>query len=147
MCDILNRICAGEGREGDVELLLDLCQILEDGALCALGTSAANPVRSTIRYFRDEYDQHIREQYCPAHECQGLFSYEVLVEECRGCGACLKECPAKAISGEKSKPHAIDQSLCVRCGACFEACSFSAIARVRPRLGSPATAAVQVGGS
>jgi len=147
MCDILNRICAGEGREGDVELLLDLCQILEDAALCALGTSAANPVRSTTRYFRDEYDQHIRDHYCPAHDCRGLFSYEIVVEECRGCGACLKECPVEAISGEKRKPHALDQSLCVRCGACFDACSFSAIARVKPRVGSIASAAVQVEGS
>ena len=130
MLFLLNRICAGEGREGDVEVLLDLCELLENAALCGLGTTACNPVRSTINYFRGEYDEHIREKHCPAHECRGLFRYEIVAEKCRGCMACLKECPQGAISGERRKPHTIDQEKCVHCGLCFAACRFDSIAKV-----------------
>jgi NADH:ubiquinone oxidoreductase subunit F (NADH-binding)/(2Fe-2S) ferredoxin/Pyruvate/2-oxoacid:ferredoxin oxidoreductase delta subunit len=130
MLHILNRICAGEGREGDVELLLDLCDVVEDAALCALGTTACNPVRSTIGYFREEYDEHIRERHCPARECRGLFRYEISAEKCTGCGLCRKECPEEAIAGERRKPHAIDQEKCVHCGACFGVCRASAVVKV-----------------
>ncbi len=130
MLHLLNGICAGKGREGDVELLLELCDILEDAALCGLGNTACNPVRSTIRYFRDEYDAHIRERRCPARQCRGLFRYEIVAESCRGCGICLKECPQEAISGEARKPHTIDQSKCISCGLCFAACRFDSIAKV-----------------
>lgn len=130
MSHILNRICAGEGREGDVELLLELCDIAEDAALCALGATAPNPVRSTIKYFGEEYQEHIREKHCPARECRGLFRYEILTEACTGCGRCRKECPEEAITGERKEPHVIEQSKCVQCGACFEACRFSAVVKV-----------------
>jgi NADH:ubiquinone oxidoreductase subunit F (NADH-binding)/(2Fe-2S) ferredoxin/Pyruvate/2-oxoacid:ferredoxin oxidoreductase delta subunit len=130
MLHILNRICAGEGREGDVELLLDLCDVVEEAALCALGTTACNPVRSTIGYFREEYDEHIRERHCPARECRGLFRYEISAEKCTGCGLCRKECPEEAIAGERRKPHAIDQEKCVHCGACFAVCRTSAVVKV-----------------
>ncbi len=130
MLFLLNRICAGEGQEGDVELLLDLCGLLEDAALCGLGTTACNPVRSTVRYFRDEYDAHIRDHRCPARECRGLFRYEIMAEKCRGCMACAKECPQEAITGERRKPHVIDEAKCVHCGVCFAACRFDSIAKV-----------------
>ncbi len=130
MLFLLNGICAGKGREGDVDLLLDLCELLEDAALCGLGTTASNPVRSTIDYFREEYDEHILIKHCPAHECRGLFRYEIIAEKCRGCMACLKECPQEAITGERRKPHVIDEAKCVHCGLCFTACQFDSIARV-----------------
>jgi len=130
MSHILTRICEGEGREGDVELLLELCDIAEDAALCALGATAPNPVRSTIKHFPEEYHEHIREKHCPARECRGLFRYEILTEACTGCGRCRKECPEQAITGERKEPHVIEQSKCVQCGACFEACRFSAVVKV-----------------
>jgi NAD-dependent dihydropyrimidine dehydrogenase PreA subunit len=130
MLFLLNGICAGQGREGDVELLLDLCDLLEDAALCGLGNTACNPVRSTISYFRDEYDEHILIKHCPAHECRGLFRYEIIAEKCRGCMACLKECPQEAITGERRKPHVIDEAKCVHCGLCFAACRFDSFAKL-----------------
>jgi len=130
MLHLLNKISAGEGKEGDVELLLELCDLLEGAALCGLGNTACNPVRSTIRYFREEYDAHIRDHRCPARECRGLFRYEIIAEACKGCGVCVKECPREAITGERRKPHVIDESKCVHCGLCFAACRFDAIAKV-----------------
>ena len=130
MLHILTRICAGEGREGDVELLLDLCDVLDDAALCALGSTASSPVRSTITYFREEYDEHIQLRHCPAHQCPGLFRYEIVAQNCKGCGLCAKECPAGAIAGERKKPHVIDQAKCAGCGACFEVCPASAVTKV-----------------
>jgi len=130
MLEILSRICAGKGKEGDVELLLDLCDLVEGAALCGLGNTACNPVRSTINYFRNEYDEHIRDRHCPGHECRGLFRYEIVAETCKGCRLCAKECPEDAITGERREPHTIDQEKCVRCGACFDVCPFSAIAKV-----------------
>jgi NADH:ubiquinone oxidoreductase subunit F (NADH-binding)/(2Fe-2S) ferredoxin len=130
MLQVLNRICAGEGKEGDVELLLDLADIVEGAALCGLGTTACNPVRTTIKYFRDEYDAHIKERHCPAGECRGLFRYEIAADKCTGCALCRKECPEAAISGEPKKTYVIDQSKCVYCGRCYESCKFDAIAKV-----------------
>jgi len=130
MLHLLNKISAGEGKEGDVELLLELCDLLEGAALCGLGNTACNPVRSTIRYFREEYDAHIRDHRCPARECRGLFRYEIIAEACKGCGVCVEECPREAITGERRKPHVIDESKCVHCGLCFAACRFDAIAKV-----------------
>jgi len=131
---ILDRICTGEGREDDLDLLLYLCDILEDGALCALGSTAVNPVRSTIRYFRDEYMEHIAEKYCRAHECRGLFSYQILAEKCTGCMRCLRECPQHAITGERRQVHTIEQAKCVQCGVCFDVCRFSAVVKTRPAI-------------
>jgi len=130
MLHILERITAGNGKEEDVDTLEYLCDLLETSALCGLGRTAANPVRSTLNYFRDEYEAHIREHRCPARECPGLFLYQIDEEACKGCGICKKECPQGAISGERKKPHRIDQSKCIRCGLCFDACPFSAVKKV-----------------
>jgi len=130
MLYILDRITDGEGQVGDVERLEDLAEILEGTALCALGKTAANPVISTIRYFRDEYDAHILDRRCPAKECRGLFRYEIDAEACKACGICLKNCPADAITGEKKVPHVINQEKCTLCGTCWEKCPFTAVLKV-----------------
>ena len=127
MQEILTRIVNGKGREGDVELLEELCEAVKDGALCGLGQTAPNPVLTTIRYFRNEYDAHICEHRCPAKECTALLSYTIDEEKCRGCTLCAKKCPAKAISGEVKKPHIINNDMCIRCGQCEKSCRFGAI--------------------
>ena len=101
-----------------------------DTALCALGKTAAYPVLSTIRYFRDEYEAHIRDRRCPAKVCPGLFLYDIDAERCKGCGLCVKKCPVSGIRGERKQPHTIDQVKCVKCGTCFEVCPFSAVVKV-----------------
>ena len=121
------RITGGKGREGDVELLEELCRGIKDGALCGLGQTAPNPVLTTIRYFRDEYDAHIRAKRCPAGECAALRTYSIDSGKCVGCTACAKKCPAGAIAGDLKKPHVIDASKCVRCGECVKACRFGAV--------------------
>lgn len=130
MMHILNRITKGDGDVGDVEELGTLAELLEGTALCALGKTAANPVLSTIRYFRDEYDAHILDRHCPAKECRGLFRYVIDPEACKACGICLKNCPADAITGEKKVPHVIDQEKCTLCGTCWEKCPFTAVQKV-----------------
>ena len=128
MHEILTRITEGKGKEGDVELLQELCNGIKAGALCGLGQTAPNPVLTTIRYFRDEYDAHIREARCPAHECAALKKYEIDPAKCKGCTMCAKKCPVGAISGELKKPHAIDQAKCIKCGQCAATCKFGAVA-------------------
>ena len=128
MHEILTRITEGKGREGDVELLQELCQGIKSGALCGLGQTAPNPVLTTIRYFRDEYDAHIREARCPAHECAALRRYSIDSAKCKGCTMCAKKCPAHAITGTVKQPHAIDQEKCIRCGQCRTVCKFGAVA-------------------
>jgi NADH-quinone oxidoreductase subunit F len=130
MLYILDRITHGEGEPGDVEKLEELADLLEGTALCALGKTAANPVLSTIRYFRAEYDEHIQNQRCPAKECRGLFLYEIDPETCTGCMICARNCPVNAIAGEKRKPHVINQETCTKCGTCIEKCPFNAIIKV-----------------
>lgn len=125
--EILTRIVNGEGKEGDVELLEELCVSVKDGALCGLGQTAPNPVLTTIRYFRDEYDAHIRDKKCPAKECPNLRTYSINAEKCIGCGKCARNCPANAITGEKKKPHEIDPNLCIRCDQCRSNCKFDAV--------------------
>ena len=125
--ETLVRITGGKGREGDVELLEELCRGIKDGALCGLGQTAPNPVLTTIRYFRDEYDAHIRAKRCPAGECAALRTYSIDSGKCVGCTACAKKCPAAAIAGDLKKPHVIDESKCVRCGECVKACRFGAV--------------------
>ncbi|MBN2137156.1 MAG: 4Fe-4S binding protein [Sedimentisphaerales bacterium] len=130
MLCILDRITSGEGRVGDVERLEELADLLEETALCALGQTAANPVLSTIRYFRNEYDAHIQDRHCPAKECRGLFRYEIDAEACKACGICMKNCPVEAITGEKKVPHVIDQDKCTLCGTCRDKCPFDAVMKV-----------------
>ncbi|MFH1477012.1 MAG: NADH-ubiquinone oxidoreductase-F iron-sulfur binding region domain-containing protein [Verrucomicrobiota bacterium] len=124
---VLNRICAGQGREGDIELLEDLCDVIANASLCGLGTSAPNPVLSTLRYFRAEYEAHIRDRKCPAGVCPALVQYRILAGKCIGCGACRRVCPVNAIAGDKKQAHVIDPAVCVKCGQCREACKFDAV--------------------
>jgi len=127
LLEILTRITEGKGREKDIELLETLSSDVKTSSLCGLGQSAPNPVLSTIKYYRDEYEAHIYEKRCPAGVCKDLLSYSILEEFCKGCTACTRVCPAGAIIGEKKKPHKIVQDICIKCGACFEICKFKAI--------------------
>jgi NADH-quinone oxidoreductase subunit F len=127
MFEILNKICQGKGKEGDIELLEELSIMVKDASLCELGGTAPNPILSTIRYFRDEYEAHIRDKKCPAGVCRELIHYLIDQEKCTGCGACAKVCPQGAISGERKEPHKLDQSKCIKCGMCCESCKFGAI--------------------
>jgi NADH-quinone oxidoreductase subunit F len=127
MRETLSRITEGEGREGDIEQLEEIGQFTNSFSLCGLGTSAANPVLSTIRYFREEYEAHIRDRKCPAGVCKPLYFYEIDPEKCTGCGVCRKRCPAAAIEGEKKKPHTIHQELCIKCMECYRNCKFDSI--------------------
>ena len=127
MLEILDRIVAGKGEQGDIEKLEDLCYAIKDGALCGLGQTAPNPVLTTIRYFRDELEAHIDEHRCPAGECRELISYSIDKTVCIGCTACARQCPVGAISGERKSPHEIDPQLCIKCGNCMTACRFGAV--------------------
>jgi NADH-quinone oxidoreductase subunit F len=127
MHEVLERIAGGRGREGDVELLEELCEGVKAGALCGLGQTAPNPVLTTIRYFRDEYDAHIRERRCPAGECAALRKYVVDPVKCKGCTLCAKNCPVGAASGDVRKAHVIDPERCIGCGRCESVCRFGAI--------------------
>ena len=129
MLEILERIVEGKGEEGDIEKLETLAKNIKATALCGLGQSAPNPVLSTLKFFRDEYEAHIKEKRCPAHHCQKLLNY-VISDKCRGCTLCSKICPAGAISGEVRKQHVIDTSKCLKCGACIEKCRFGAISKI-----------------
>ncbi len=127
MMETLERICAGQGRGGDIEYLIEIGQEVKRSSLCALGGTAPNPVLTTIRYFRDEYEAHIHDRKCPAKICKGLISYEILAASCTGCMLCLRNCPSGAISGEKGQPHTITEEVCSRCGVCRSLCKFDAI--------------------
>ncbi len=127
MLEILERITAGDGREGDIELLEQLALNVKKTSLCGLGQTAPNPVLTTIRYFRDEYEAHINEKRCPAHACDALIAYAIDAEACTGCMLCAKKCPVGAARGVKKEPYAIDQSLCIKCDACRAACKFDAV--------------------
>lgn len=130
MLEILTDICEGRGREGDIELLTRLGHAMQDASLCSLGKTAANPVLTTIQYFREEYEAHIREKRCPAGVCKNLTRFMIVPEKCAGCGMCARGCPADAISGGKKEIHVIDAVKCITCGSCREACRFDAVAAV-----------------
>lgn len=127
MLEILTDICEGRGREGDIELLERLGRAMQDASLCSLGKTAANPVLTTIQYFREEYEAHIREKRCPAGVCKELTRFAIQPEKCIGCDMCARGCPANAISGGKKEIHAIDPEKCIACGSCREACKFDAV--------------------
>ena len=127
MLEILTDICEGRGQEGDIELLESIGRTMQDGCLCALGNTAPNPVLTTIQFFRDEYEAHIKEHRCPAGVCTKLTSFKINPDVCKGCTACSRACPVGAISGSVKNPHVIDQTKCIACGSCREACRFDAI--------------------
>jgi NADH-quinone oxidoreductase subunit F len=128
MLEILERITRGEGKDGDIELLEELAIKIKDGSMCGLGQTAPNPVLTTIKYFRNEYEDHIYKKHCTAHYCKSLISYTIS-DKCIGCTLCSKKCPVSAISGEVKKQHEIDQDKCIKCGKCEEACKFKAVLR------------------
>jgi len=132
MLKILNRICEGNGREGDIEFLEEISEVVRDFSLCALGQTAPNPILSTIRYFRDEYEAHIKEKRCPSGVCKALIFYYIDPQKCQACMICLKDCPAEAITGGKNLIHIIDQEKCTKCGTCLEVCPprFGAVSKL-----------------
>ncbi len=129
MLEILSRITVGEGQEGDIEKLEELALQVRDSSLCGLGQTAPNPVLTTIKYFRHEYEAHIRDKKCPAHSCMKLLTYEIVADKCTGCTVCAVKCPVKAIDGERKKVHHINQDTCIKCGDCYSTCRFDAITK------------------
>ena len=127
MLEVLTGICEGRGKEGDIELLEEMGSMIQKFSLCGLGTSAPNPVLTTILYFRDEYEAHIQDKKCPAGVCKPLFHYEVDAKACTGCHVCALKCPQEAITGKKKEVHTLDQEKCIKCGMCYDACKFDAI--------------------
>lgn len=127
LLEILNKICSGEGEEEDIILLEELGKAIKDASLCGLGQTLPNPVLSTLQYFRDEYEAHIKEKRCPAGVCKALIQYFVDKEKCNGCLLCVKSCPQNAITGKRKEPQTIDQDKCIKCNMCYEVCKFNAI--------------------
>jgi NAD-dependent dihydropyrimidine dehydrogenase PreA subunit len=127
MLDILEDICHGRGQPGDLDLLAELSETVQKGSLCGLGQTAPNPVLSTLRYFRDEYERHIRQRKCAAGVCRDLFRYEIDPGRCTGCHRCVRDCATGAVTGEKKEPHVIDPSKCNRCGMCYQSCKQQAV--------------------
>jgi NADP-reducing hydrogenase subunit HndC len=131
MYEILTRIVEGQGTPADLELLEEVAEWVKAASLCGLGQTAPNPVLSTLRYFRDEYEAHVTEKRCPAGVCRALIQLIIHPDLCNGCGLCRRECPAGAIIGEQKEPHAIDVELCTRCRICYDICPLGAIEIVR----------------
>jgi ferredoxin len=127
MLATLERICAGRGQPGDLDYLLELAESIRSSSLCGLGQTAPNPVLSTLRYFRDEYEAHIFDRTCPAKMCKGLISYSIIPELCTGCMVCLRNCSSNAITGARREVHRINLDLCTRCGVCKNLCEFDAV--------------------
>lgn len=127
LLQILEKITSGKGTMEDIDKLEELATHMKSSSLCALGQSAPNPVLSTLKSFRDEYEAHIKDKKCPAGVCKSLLSYEIVADKCKGCTLCARNCPVKAISGTVKQPHVIDQSKCIKCGVCMSNCKFNAI--------------------
>jgi ferredoxin len=127
MYELLTRICEGRATESDLDLLEELAQVVKETSLCGLGQTASNPVLTTLRYFRSEYEAHVREHRCPARVCKALIRYVIMADRCTGCLACVSPCPSQAITGQLKQPHVIDQNRCLKCGLCLEVCQFGAV--------------------
>jgi len=127
LLEILERICGGGGKDNDIELLEELSEEIKAGSLCALGQTAPNPVLTTLKYFKNEYEDHILNKKCTAHSCKPLLTYRIIPEKCTGCTLCARKCPANAITGTVKTPHVIDSEKCVKCGDCVKLCKFDAI--------------------
>ena len=129
LLELLEKITKGNGTLEDLDRMEELCYYIKDNALCGLGQTAPNPVLSTLRYFREEYEAHVVEKRCPAGVCKALLNYIIVEDKCKGCTACARNCPVGAISGTVRAPHHIDPSKCIKCGACMEKCKFGAIVK------------------
>jgi NADH-quinone oxidoreductase subunit F len=142
MLHLLRQICSGQGESGDIELLEEVAAMVKECSLCALGQSAPNPVLSSLRYFREEYEAHVNDKCCPAHQCKELIRYVIDSGKCSGCGKCLRNCPVGAISGEKKQPHVIDLEKCTKCDTCFMVCppKFRAVTKLSGDESLPAAA-------
>ena len=127
MLEILEKIVDGNGEEEDIDTIVELGESIKTGALCGLGNSAPNPVLTTVKYFRDEYEAHIKDKACPAKKCTALIEYRIVADKCKGCSLCSRKCPVDAISGVVKSPFSIDSDKCVRCSQCFDSCRFGAI--------------------
>ena len=127
LLELLNKITDGKGTMEDLDKITELAEFIKSNSLCGLGQTAPNPVLTTIRYFRDEYEAHIRDKKCPAHECSALLKISIDPTKCKGCTVCARKCPVECISGERKTPHVIDQSSCIKCKQCVSSCKFDAI--------------------
>ena len=127
--EILEKITSGNGTMEDLDRMEELCYSIKSTALCGLGQTAPNPVLSTLKYFRDEYEAHVRDKVCPAGVCKKLVKYEIIADKCKGCSACARKCPVGAITGEIKSPYTIDADKCVKCGVCMDTCKFGAIVK------------------
>ncbi len=127
LLELLNKITSGNGTMEDIDKMEELCYYIKENSLCGLGQTAPNPVLSTLKYFRDEYEAHVKEHRCPAGACKSLINYHIIADKCKGCTACARKCPVGAISGTVKQPHEIDTSKCIKCGVCMETCKFGAI--------------------
>ncbi len=129
LLELLEKITQGKAKHEDLDKIAELAQFIKENSLCGLGQTAPNPVLSTVRYFKDEYLEHIDNRHCPAGVCKALFQYVVNKDKCVGCTACARVCPVNAVRGEVKKPHIIDQEICIKCGACMQKCKFGAISK------------------
>ena len=129
LLEMLDKITSGNGTLEDLDKMEELCHYIQANALCALGQTAPNPVLSTLKFFRDEYEAHVVEKRCPAGVCKKLLHYEIDPDKCRGCTACARKCPVNAINGVVKQPHVIDQAKCIKCGTCMDTCRFGAISK------------------